>query len=67
MPRPSRLPLIAFLVACAAALIFALCTDHVWEDLYITFRTSKNLATGQGLVFNLGDRRHTFTSPPRQA
>ena len=63
MSRPSRLPLIAFLVACTAALVFALCTDHVWEDFYITYRSSKNLATGHGLVFNHGDRLHTFTSP----
>lgn len=45
------------------ALAFALYTNHVWEDYYITFRASKNLATGHGLVFNVGDRLHTFTSP----
>jgi hypothetical protein len=35
----------------------------VWEDYYITYRSSKNLATGHGLVFNHGERLHTFTSP----
>jgi len=45
------------------ALGWALTTNHVWEDYYITFRSSKNLATGHGLVFNEGDRLHTFTSP----
>jgi hypothetical protein len=45
------------------ALGWAWSTNHVWEDYYITFRSSKNLATGHGLVFNVGDRLHTFTSP----
>ena len=52
-----------FVVACAVPLAFALYTNHVWEDFYITYRSSKNLATGHGLVFNVGDRLHTFTSP----
>ncbi len=52
-----------FTIACSVPLLFALYTDHVWEDFYITFRSSKNLATGHGLVFNVGDRLHTFTSP----
>lgn len=47
----------------ALSLLFALLTQHVWEDYYITFRASKNLATGYGLVFNHGERLHTFTSP----
>jgi len=53
----------AFLGAALLALLFALYTNHVWEDYYITYRSSKNLATGHGLVFNHGDRLHTFTSP----
>jgi hypothetical protein len=44
-------------------LAFALFTQHVWEDFWITFRASKNLATGQGLVFTPGERLHSFTSP----
>ncbi|MBI2513714.1 MAG: hypothetical protein HYV96_17240 [Opitutae bacterium] len=54
---------VVFLVAAAIALGFALYTNHVWEDYYITYRSSRNLATGHGLVFNHGDRLHTFTSP----
>lgn len=50
-------------VAFALALAFAWFTQHVWEDYYITYRSSRNLATGAGLVFNAGDRLHTFTSP----
>jgi hypothetical protein len=42
---------------------FAAYTQHVWEDYYITFRSSQNLAEGNGLVYNVGERVHTFTSP----
>jgi hypothetical protein len=66
MPSDSpnlRRNLCVFLCGMAAALVFALYTDHVWEDYYITYRSSKNLATGHGLVFNHGDKLHTFTSP----
>jgi hypothetical protein len=52
-----------FFVAFALAMIWAMTTAHVWEDYFITYRSSKNLATGNGLVFNVGDRLHTFTSP----
>ncbi len=51
------------LLAVAIALGFALYTNHVWEDYYITFKSSKNLATGEGLVYHPGERLHTFTSP----
>lgn len=66
VPNPARLHpsvLLAFLAAFVAALLLAFHTDHVWEDYYITYRSSKNLATGNGLVYNVGDRLHTFTSP----
>ena len=58
--HPSRYVLVS---VALVALLFAAFTNHVWEDYYITFRSSKNLATGHGLVFNHGDRLHTFTSP----
>jgi hypothetical protein len=54
---------VIFAAAMLVALTWAATTHHVWEDYYITFRTSKNLATGHGLVFNQGERLHTFTSP----
>jgi hypothetical protein len=38
-------------------------THHVWEDFYITYRSAKNLALGNGLVFTVGERLQTFTSP----
>ena len=53
----------AFWATFTVAIVFALYTQHAWEDYWITFRSSKNLATGHGLVFNVGDRLHTFTSP----
>jgi hypothetical protein len=53
----------AFALAAAIALGFALFTDQRWEDYYITFRVSKNLAAGLGLVFQSGERVHAFTSP----
>ena len=55
-----------YILAVSTALIavfFAAYTEHVWEDYYITFRSSKNLVEGNGLVFNVGERVHTFTSP----
>lgn len=59
-----RLALVAlFLLAVGIAVSFAFYTGHAWEDWYITFRVSKNLALGQGLVFSPGERVHVFTSP----
>ncbi len=58
-----RLRWMVFLAAMLVAIGWSLATDHVWEDFYITFRSSKNLVAGHGLVFNVGDRLHTFTSP----
>ena len=58
-----RTGLLVFAVALLVTLGWALATNHVWEDFYITFRSSKNLVTGHGLVFIPGERLHTFTSP----
>jgi len=44
-------------------LVFAAYTQHAWEDYWITFRVSRNLATGHGLVFTPGEQLHSFTSP----
>lgn len=52
-----------FIAVMLATLGWAVFTQHVWEDYYITYRASKNLATGHGLVFTEGQRVHTFTSP----
>lgn len=58
----SYLFLPVLLVFCAP-LTFAFFTSQVWEDYYITFRSSRNLVDGFGLVYQPGERVHTFTSP----
>lgn len=40
----------------AITLLFAAFTRHAWEDYYITYRVSKNLATGHGLVYTVEKR-----------
>lgn len=64
-PRPaSRRWLVGLaLLVVVVCLSFAAFTGHMWEDYFITFRASLNLATGHGLVFQPGERVHTFTSP----
>jgi hypothetical protein len=52
-----------FLIVFAAGLAWAAATGQEWEDYYITYRASKNLAEGKGLVFTEGQRVHSFTSP----
>lgn len=61
---PSRLSCWGvFLILFAIALTYTSLTGHTWEDYFITYRASKNLAMGNGLVFNVGERVHSFTSP----
>ncbi len=52
-----------FVIVFCLCLLFALYTQHVWEDFYIAFRVSKNLADGNGLVYVPGERVQAFTSP----
>jgi len=52
-----------FLALFLIAIGYAVLTDQTWEDYYITYRASKNLALGNGLVFQPGERVHSFTSP----
>ncbi len=54
---------LVFAAAALVPLVFALYTRHAWEDWYITYRASKNLAMGNGLVFTVGQRVQSFTSP----
>ena len=60
---PIRPAAIVAVVVLLVGLAFAAYTQHAWEDYWITFRASRNLATGHGLVFTPGERLHTFTSP----
>jgi 4-amino-4-deoxy-L-arabinose transferase-like glycosyltransferase len=50
---------LAFLVP----MLYAYKVNHIWEDYLITFRHSENLCSGQGLVYQPGERVHGFTSP----
>ncbi|MEM1058380.1 MAG: hypothetical protein AAGK14_03960 [Verrucomicrobiota bacterium] len=54
---------VVFALAFALTVAMAFYTDSAWEDWYITYRASQNLAAGNGLVFSPGERVHTFTSP----
>ena len=63
MPKFLQPTLLLALTTVVVAVVFAAYTEHVWEDYYITFRSSQNLVEGNGLVFNVGERVHTFTSP----
>ncbi len=58
-----RPPILLLAAAVAVPLGFAALTGHAWEDYYITLRSSRNLVEGNGLVFQPGERVHTFTSP----
>ena len=51
------------LLVGAVCVGFAAFTQHRWEDYYITLRASRNLVEGHGLVFQPGEKVHTFTSP----
>ena len=62
-PSARKVRWLIFAAVFALALAFAAFTQHAWEDYYITYRVSKNLATGHGLVYTVGERVHTFTSP----
>ncbi|WP_414660654.1 hypothetical protein [Horticoccus sp. 23ND18S-11] len=63
MKRRVAAPLLLMALAGVIAATFAWHTRHVWEDFYITYRVSKNLVLGHGLVYQVGERVHTFTSP----
>ena len=62
-PPSARSCWTVFLLLFAVGLVYAGYTQHAWEDYYITYRASKNLATGHGLTFTIGERVHSFTSP----
>jgi hypothetical protein len=56
--------IVIFLIfAAVVPLFYAFYTGHIWEDYFITFKFSKNLVEGKGLVYNEGMKVHGFTSP----
>jgi hypothetical protein len=63
-PPPSRGEMgLVFVAVFAGAVLFALWTNHAWEDYYITLRSSRHLAEGHGLVHQPGERVQAFSSP----
>jgi hypothetical protein len=60
----SRRAMILIALGVAAfGLAFAFAANDAWEDYYITLRSSRNLIEGHGLVFQPGERVHSYTSP----
>ncbi len=55
--------ILLLLLVVGSPVVFTLWTGNIWEDFFITYRSSLNLAHGNGLVFEVGHRVHTFTSP----
>ncbi len=58
-----RFVVVFCVLATVLPVFYALWTDHVWEDFFITFKFSKNLCEGLGLVYEPGVKVHGFTSP----
>ncbi len=50
-------------LAAMIPLLYSLYTNHIWEDYFITFKFSKNLCEGNGMVYHIGEKVHGFTSP----
>jgi hypothetical protein len=49
-------PIILFFAAIAVRLVVHFATHYAVDDAFITFRYAENLANGNGLVYNLGER-----------
>jgi hypothetical protein len=56
-------PLLAALAVMATRVSYALATGIFYEDAFITLRYARNLAEGQGMVFNAGERVLGTTTP----
>jgi hypothetical protein len=54
---------IVFFLVFGCALWYAFVSQAAWEDWYITYRASRNLAMGHGLSFVEGRHIYSFTSP----
>lgn len=62
-PRHRRRLFLWLGVMLAIVVAWGAYTQHAWEDFYISYRVSRNLALGHGFVFQIGERLHTYTSP----
>ena len=54
---------ILLVLATAASIFLYLFTNYTSDDAFITFRYAKNLATGNGWVFNIGEKVQGNSSP----
>jgi len=57
-----RIQILFVVITILTTLFYAIVTNHVWEDFFITFKYSKNLVEGNGLVHYPGELVHGFTS-----
>lgn len=55
--------MIAWLGLMLAVSIYALFANWAYDDPYITYRYARNLAAGQGFVYNSGERVLSTTTP----
>lgn len=61
--RPSEPFLVPLLLLLAARAVMWVILPNAAEDAYITFRYARNLAVGNGLLYNPGERVMGFSSP----
>lgn len=59
---PVRIGIALLLVVCLA-LVWSEYGPHILDDAYITFRYSRNLAEGRGIVYNPGERVQGSSTP----
>lgn len=50
-------------VAVALRVAWGSYTHYIYEDAYITFRYARNLANGNGFVYNVSERIYGTTTP----
>ena len=64
LSKAQRVELISLLAfGLALRVFFALYSGYVEEDAYITFQFARNLAAGQGFVYNPGEAIYGSTTP----
>ena len=61
---PPNIQLMVLLgAAIALRLAWLVYTNYTYEDAFITFRYARNLVSGHGFVFNVGERIYGTTTP----
>lgn len=63
MTRYQRQVAAVFIVAVLVRLLFHHLTGFIYDDAFITFRYAQNIATGNGFVYNVGERVLGTTTP----